>query len=102
VRASVSIVLFFLLSGFFLAALIGAVERNRRLLGIAGACLVVLVCIIVFVKPVQLPSLSVLRHGTTTTTTTAGSSGGSSGTVPAGTSSTGAPSGASAEAALVQ
>lgn len=77
--------LFFLLSGFFLAALIGAVERNRRLLGIAGACLVVLVCIIVFVKPVQLPSLSVLRHGTTTTTPT-----------------TGAPSGASAEVALVQ
>jgi hypothetical protein len=60
--------LFFLLSGFFLAALLGAVERSRKLLGIAGACLVVLVCIIVFVKPVQLPSLSQLVHRTTTTT----------------------------------
>jgi hypothetical protein len=63
-------VLFFLLSGFFLAALVGAVERSRKLLAVAGACLVVLVCIIVFVKPVQLPSLSDLRHGTTTTTST--------------------------------
>jgi hypothetical protein len=72
VRSSVSIVLFFLLSGFFLAALVGAVERNRKLLGIAGACLVVLACIIVFVKPVQLPSLSELTFGTTTTTSTAG------------------------------
>jgi hypothetical protein len=72
VRSSVSIVLFFLLSGFFLAALIGAVERSRKLLGIAGACLVVLACIIVFVKPVQLPSLSELTFGTTTTTSTAG------------------------------
>jgi hypothetical protein len=72
VRSSVSIVLFFLLSGFFLAALVGAVERSRKLLGIAGACLVVLACIIVFVKPVQLPSLSELTFGTTTTTSTAG------------------------------
>ncbi len=71
-RSSVSIVLFFLLSGFFLAALLGAVERSRKLLGIAGACLVVLVCIIVFIKPVQLPSLSALTHGTSTTITTAG------------------------------
>ena len=59
--------MFFLLSGLFLAALLGAVERNRKLLGIAGACLVVLVCIIVFVKPVKLPSLSQLVHRTTTT-----------------------------------
>ena len=118
VRSSVSIVLFFLLSGFFLAALVGAIERNRRLIGIAGACLVVLVSIIVFVKPVQLPSLSDLRHGTTTTTTstTAASSeaapaatapasttaapasttaapGTSSTTAAPGTTSTGAPSG---------
>ena len=64
-----SIVLFFVLSGFFLAALLGAVERSRKLLGIAGACLVVLACIIVFVKPVQLPSLRQLRYGTTSTTT---------------------------------
>jgi hypothetical protein len=63
-------VLFFLLSGFFLAVLVGAIERSRKLLGIAGACLVVLVSIIVFVKPVQLPSLSELVHKTTTTTST--------------------------------
>jgi hypothetical protein len=69
VRSSVSIVLFFLLSGFFLAALVGATERNRKLLGVAGALMVVLVCIIVFVKPVQLPSLSQVLRGTSTTTT---------------------------------
>ena len=101
-RSSVSIVLFFLLSGFFLAALVGAIERSRKLLGVAGACLVVLVCIIVFVKPVQLPSLSELVHKTTTTTsTTAGPSGAPAATpvAPAvnttmpGTSSTGAASG---------
>jgi hypothetical protein len=65
----VSIVLFFLLSGFFLAALLGAVERSRKLLGVAGGCLVVLACIIVFLKPVQLPSLRQLRYGISTTTT---------------------------------
>jgi hypothetical protein len=66
----VSIALFFVLSGFFLAALLGAVERNRKLLGIAGACLAVLACIIVFLKPVQLPPASQLLHGKPTTTTT--------------------------------
>lgn len=113
--------LFFLLSGFFLAALVGAIERSRKLLGIAGACLIVLTCIIVFLKPVQLPWLSDLRNGTTTTTsTTTGSSGAApaatpgapaanettpapTSTTPApGTSSTGAPSGYSAEVALVR
>jgi len=64
VKSSVSIVLFFLLSGFFLATLLGSIERNRRLLAVAGALLAVLVCIIVFVRPVQLPSLSSLRDGT--------------------------------------
>jgi len=59
-----SILLFFLLSGFFLVTLLGAIERNRKLLGIAGVWLVVLACIVVFVKPVQLPSLSALRDGT--------------------------------------
>jgi len=59
-----SIVLFFLLSGFFLATLLGSVERSRRLLAVAGALLAVLVCIIVFLRPVQLPSLSSLRDGT--------------------------------------
>jgi hypothetical protein len=73
-------VLFLLLSGFFLAALIGAVERSRRLLAVAGTCLVVLVCIIVFVKPVQLPSISQLIHKSTSTTVT---------TAPPGADSTG-------------
>jgi hypothetical protein len=68
VRSSVSIILFLLLSGFFLAALVGALERSRKLLGIAGACLVVLALIIVFIKPVQLPSLKTLRYGSTSTT----------------------------------
>lgn len=56
VKSSVSIVLFFLLSGFFLAVLLGAIERSRRLLAIAGGCLVAVVCIIVFLTPVELPS----------------------------------------------
>ena len=107
--------MFFLLSGFFLAALVGAIERSRKLLGVAGACLVVLVCIIVFVKPVQLPSLSELVHKTTTTTpatttpTTAGSSGAPaatpvapavSPTAPTPTSTTSAPGASSTGAAL--
>jgi hypothetical protein len=64
----VSIALFFLLSGFFLAALLGATERSRKLQGIAGACLVAIACIIVFLRPVQLPPTQQLLHGTTTTT----------------------------------
>jgi hypothetical protein len=70
VRSSVSIALFFLLSGFFLAALLGAVERSRKLLSVAGACLVVLACIIVFLKPVQLPPARQLIFGTSSTTST--------------------------------
>ena len=57
VRISISIVLFFLLSAFFLSVLLGALEHSRRLLGIATACLVAVVCVIVFLTPVQLPSL---------------------------------------------
>lgn len=64
VKSSMSIVLFFLLSGFFLATLLGSVERSRKLLAVAGALLVVLACIVVFLRPVQLPSLSSLRDGT--------------------------------------
>ena len=96
--------MFFLLSGFFLAALVGAIERSRKLLGVAGACLVVLVCIIVFVKPVQLPSLSELVHKTTTTTpatttpTTAPAP--TSTTAVPGANSTGAALGRSAQVAL--
>ena len=65
-----SIALFFLLSGFFLAALLGSTERSRKLLALAGGCLVAIACIIIFLKPIQLPPTSVLLHGTPTTTTT--------------------------------
>jgi hypothetical protein len=71
VKSSVSIVLFFLLSGFFLTVLLGALEHSRKLLALAGGCLVAIVCIIVFLTPVQLPSFH-LSRGRTTTTTAAG------------------------------
>jgi hypothetical protein len=79
VRSSVSIALFFLLSGLFLSVLLGAIERSRKLLAIAGGCLVGVVCIIVFLTPVQLPNLGwwnndddgtvVVTTGSTTTVT---------------------------------
>jgi hypothetical protein len=82
-KSSVSIVLFFLLSGFFLCVLLGALEHSRKLLAIAGGCLVAVVCVIVFLTPVQLPS-SLRSFGlgddestpvtVTQTTTTTGSS----------------------------
>jgi hypothetical protein len=56
VKSSVSIVLFFLLSGFFLAALLAALEHSRKLLAVAGGCLAAVVCIIVFLTPVEFPS----------------------------------------------
>lgn len=110
-RSSVSIILFFLLSGFFLAALLGSTERSRKLLAIAGGCLVALACIIVFVKPVQLPPASQLIHGTSTTTSTtvppgppgaAGSSGVDSTTTPGTTPTGGSSQGDSAEVASVR
>jgi hypothetical protein len=81
-KSSVSIVLFFLLSGFFLCVLLGALEHSRKLLAIAGGCLVAVVCVIVFLTPVQLPSsLGSFGLGddestpvTVTQTTTTGSS----------------------------
>lgn len=69
-RSSVSIALFLLLSGFFLAALLGSTERSRKLLALAGGCLAAIACIIIFLKPVQLPPTYQLLHGTTTTTAT--------------------------------
>lgn len=54
-RSSVSIALFFLLSGFFLFALLAAIEHSRKALAIAGACLAAVVCIIIFLTPVRLP-----------------------------------------------
>jgi hypothetical protein len=57
VRSSVSIALFFLLSGLFLSLLLGAIEHSRKLLAVAGGCLVAVVLIIVLLTPVQLPNL---------------------------------------------
>ena len=70
-KSSVSIVLFFLLSGFFLTVLLGAIEHSRKLLLLAGGCLVAVVCIIVFLTPVQLPSFHLGRDAPSTTTTIA-------------------------------
>ncbi len=58
VRSSVSIALFFLLSAFFLATLLGAIEHSRKLLAAAGGCLAAVVCIIVFLTPVDLPDFN--------------------------------------------
>lgn len=55
-KSSISIVLFFLLSGFFLSALLGALEHSRKLLGIAAACFVAVACVIAFLTPIHLPS----------------------------------------------
>ena len=55
-ESSVSIVLFFLLSGFFLAMLLGAVEHSKKLLAVAGGCLVAVACVVVLLTPVELPS----------------------------------------------
>jgi hypothetical protein len=68
-KSSVSIVLFFLLSAFFLTVLLGAIEHSRRLLLLAGGCLVAVVCIIVFLTPVRLPSFDLGRNSPATTTT---------------------------------
>jgi len=96
----VSIALFLLLSGFFLAALFAATERSRKLLAVAGGCLAAIVCIIVFLEPVQLPSLDQIMHGSSTTTTTAAPPGrpgaaGSSGVHPSSTTTTTGANGAS-------
>jgi len=56
VKSSIGILLFFLLSGFFLSTLLGALERSRKLLAVSGACLAAVVCVIVFLTPVQVPS----------------------------------------------
>ncbi len=66
-RSSVSIALFFLLSGFFLSSLLAAIEHSRKALAIALACLAAVVSIIVFLTPVQLPKFG---HDDETTTTT--------------------------------
>jgi hypothetical protein len=70
VRSSVSIALFFLLSGFFLFSLLAAIEHSRKALAIALACLAAVVSIIVFLTPVQLPKWLPIGHDDETTTTT--------------------------------
>jgi hypothetical protein len=99
VKSSVSIALFFLLSGFFLATLLGTIEHSRKLLGLAGALLVGVVCVIVFLTPVQLPPSWRLGFGEddtnaatgTTTTTAAGPTVTSGGTWSSGTQATSNP-----------
>lgn len=96
VKTSVSIVLFLLLSGFFLTALLGALEHSRRFLGLAGVLLVGIVCVIVFLTPVQLPPSLRLGFGGddgnattgTSTTTTSGAAVTSTVTSPPGFSIT--------------
>ena len=56
VRTWVSIALFFLISAFFLFALLAALHRSRKAIGVASACLIGAVCIIVFLTPVRWPS----------------------------------------------
>jgi len=84
VKSSVSIALFFLLSGFFLSVLLGAIEHSGKLLISAGACLAAVVCIIVFLTPVEWPSwhlglgggdgnAAVSSTNSSTTSTTVGS-----------------------------
>jgi hypothetical protein len=73
VRSSVSIALFFLLSAFFLFALLAALQHSGKALGIALGCLVALALLIVFLTPVRLPVWFPLKHNkATTTTVTAG------------------------------
>ena len=66
--------LFFLLSGFFLSTLLGAIEHSRKLLAIAAACFVAVACVIAFLTPIQLPSFrfgSREGNGDSTVTTAA-------------------------------
>jgi Kef-type K+ transport system membrane component KefB len=82
VKSSVSIALFFLLSGFFLFALLAALQHSGKALAIAVVCVAAVVCIIVFLTPVRLPNwiprLDKPGKGSTTTsvvTTTVSGSG---------------------------
>jgi len=68
VRSSVSIALFFLLSAFFLFALLAALQHSGKYLGIALACLAAVAAIIVFLTPVRLPDWLPLKGKSTTTT----------------------------------
>jgi hypothetical protein len=67
VKSPVSIALFFLLSAFFLFALLGVLQHSGKLLAIALGCLAGVVCIIVFLTPVRLPNWWPRKDNTTTT-----------------------------------
>lgn len=69
VKSSISVVLFLLLSGFFLSALLGALEHSRKLLAVAFACCAAVACVIVFLTPVELPVFSHDKSPDSTTTT---------------------------------
>ncbi len=69
-RSSVSIALFFLLSGFFLFSLLAALQRSRKALLIAIVCLAAVVNIIIFLTPVQFPDWWPYNDRETTTTIT--------------------------------
>ncbi|MCX8032139.1 MAG: hypothetical protein N3B14_01900 [Thermoleophilia bacterium] len=99
VKSSVSIALFFLLSGFFLAVLLSALERSRKLLAVAGACLAAIVMIIVFLTPVELPSWHLGKRDSaepvassvtaTTVTAKSGLASSTTGSVPSSSTSLG-------------
>jgi hypothetical protein len=74
VKSPVSIALFFLLSAFFLFALLAALQHSGKALAIAIACLAACVCIVVFLTPVRLPAWWPIK-GRVTTTTVVGASG---------------------------
>jgi hypothetical protein len=109
VKSSVSIALFFLLSGFFLAVLLGAVERSRKLLAVAAGFLAAIVCIIVFLSPVDWPEWKLglgdghgsEATGVTTSSTLGGTSGFTGGTTstPSGMTVTTIDTAATTEAA---
>ena len=69
-KSSVSIALFFLLSGFFLFALLAALQHSRKALAVAIGCLAAVVSIIIFLTPVQLPDWWPYNDPETTTSTT--------------------------------
>jgi predicted branched-subunit amino acid permease len=62
-----SVALLLLLGAFFLSALIGALERSRKMLAISAACCVAVACVVVFLSPLRLPPVPAAEGATTTT-----------------------------------
>ena len=65
--------MFFLLSAFFLFALLAALQHSGKALGISIGCLVALALLIVFLTPVRLPEWLPIKPNQSTSTTVAGS-----------------------------